>query len=237
MDQYEALRKYQEADLELERYEKEMRGSKNRKELLRLREFLLEQQNALKKIEGDVEIMGDRAEALSDEVKRMDSAISSAVRQFEEHPPEDEEEAEDQLGAMQKLVATITRYETEIAKLRKDSDTRDRQQKEIRVRSAKARAEFDKLKTVYDEEYKAASVKQAELRARVEEQEKGIDPALLKKYKAIKKHTSPAITGLHDGRCGGCNMQLPAADMNRIHTGSPYVECENCGRIILVAGA
>ena len=150
MDQYEALRKYQEADLELERYEKEMRGSKNRKELLRLREFLLEQQNALKKIEGDVDVMGDRAEALSDEVKRMDGAISSAVRQFEEHPPEDEEQAEEQLNALQKLVSTITRYETEIAKLRKDSDTRDRQQKEIRVRSAKARVEFDKLKAVYD---------------------------------------------------------------------------------------
>ncbi len=89
MDQYEALRKYQEADIELERYEKEMRSSKNRKELLRLREFLLEQQNALKKIEGDVEVMGDRAEALSDEVKRIDGAGSQAISQFEEHPPED----------------------------------------------------------------------------------------------------------------------------------------------------
>ena len=237
MDQYEALRKYQEADLELEKYEKEMRGSKNRKELLRLREFLLEQQNVLKKIEGDVEVMEDRVEALSDEVKRMDGAISQAIQQFEEHAPENEEQAEEQLNAMQKLVSTITRYETEIAKLRKDSDTRDRQQKEVRVRSAKARAEFDKLKAVYDDEFKTASVKQTELKAKVAQQEKGIDPALLTKYKAIKKHTSPVITGLHDGRCGGCNMQLPAADMNRIQTGSPYVECENCGRIILVAGA
>ena len=29
-------------------------------------------------------------------------------------------------------------------------------------------------------------------------------------------------------------MQLPAADMNKIRTGAAYVECENCGRIILV---
>ncbi len=55
-----------------------------------------------------------------------------------------------QMSAMQKLVSTITRYETEIAKLHKDSESRDRQQKEILVRSAKARAEFDKFIIGYD---------------------------------------------------------------------------------------
>ena len=236
MDQYARLRKYQEVDMELDTYEREMRGSKNRKELLRLREFLLEQQAALKKIGEDVDVMSDRLEALSDEVTRLNGAVASAVQLFEAHKPEDEAQAEEQLTALQKLTGTISRYESEIAKLRKDAEARDRQQKEIRVRSAKARAEFDRLKSVYDEEYKQASVRQAELRARVEEEEKGLEPALLQKYKAIKKHTSPPITNLHDGRCGGCNMQLPAADMNRILTGEPFIECENCGRIILVAG-
>ena len=66
------------------------------------------------------------------------------------------------------------------------------------------------------------------------EEAKGIDPELLEKYKAIKRHSTPPITRIHDDRCGGCNMQLPAADMNKIRTGAPYVECENCGRIILV---
>ena len=59
-------------------------------------------------------------------------------------------------------------------------------------------------------------------------------PPHMEKYKAIKRHSTPPITKIHDDRCGGCNMQLPAADMNKIRTGAPYVECENCGRIILV---
>ena len=42
------------------------------------------------------------------------------------------------------------------------------------------------------------------------------------------------ITRLHDDRCGGCNMQLSAADKDKVRSGLPYVECENCGRIILV---
>ena len=65
MEQYELLLKYQQADMELDQYEKEMRGNSNRKELLKHRDFLLEQQNVLKKIENDVEIMGDRMEAFS----------------------------------------------------------------------------------------------------------------------------------------------------------------------------
>ena len=63
MEQYERLWQYQQVDMELDQYEKEMRGNSNRKELLKHRDFLLEQQNVLKKIEADVEIMGDRMEA------------------------------------------------------------------------------------------------------------------------------------------------------------------------------
>lgn len=87
---------------------------------------------------------------------------------------------------------------------------------------------------IYDEEYKQASVKLEALKKKVADEAKGIEPELLDKYKAIKRHSTPPITRIHDDRCGGCNMQLPAADMNKIRTGAAYVECENCGRIILV---
>ena len=237
MEQYELLKKYQAVDMELERYEREMRSSSNRKELLKYREFLLEQQSALKKIGEEVDVMSDRIAALSDEVERLNGSITAAVSEFDEHKPENEEEAGEQIAALQKLVSTITRYETEIAKLRKDADARDRMQKEVRVRSAKARAEFDRIKVLYDEEYKKASVKLGDLQKRVADEEKGIDPALIEKYKMIKRHSTPPITTLNNGRCGGCNMQLPAADMNQIRTGARFVECENCGRIILVESA
>ena len=118
--------------------------------------------------------------------------------------------------------------------MRKDSEARDRQQREVRVRAAKARAEFDRIKVIYDDEYKVAAVKLDALKKKVAKEAEGIDPALMEKYKAIKRHSTPPITRIHDDRCGGCNMQLPAADMNKIRTGAPYVECENCGRIILV---
>lgn len=234
MEQYERLWQYQQVDMELDQYEKEMRGNSNRKELLKHRDFLLEQQNVLKKIEADVEVMSDRMEALADEITRLNGSVSEAAANLEANRPQDAEEARKQIAAVQKLLSTISRYESELAKMRKDSEARDRQQREVRVRAAKARAEFDRIKVIYDEEYKVAAVKLEALKKKVAKEAEGIDPELLEKYKAIKRHSTPPITRIHDDRCGGCNMQLPAADMNKIRTGSPFVECENCGRIILV---
>lgn len=234
MEQYELLWKYQQVDLELDQYEKEMRANPNRKELLKHREFLLEQQNVLKKIETDVDIMSDRMEALADEIVRLNGSVTEAAANYQANPPQDIEEARKQSGTIQKLLATITRYEAELAKMRKDAEARDRQQREVRVRAAKARAEFDRIKLIYDEEYKAASVKLEELKKKVAQEANGIDPVMLEKYKTIKRHSASPITHISDDRCGGCNMQLPAADMNKIRTGADYVECENCGRIILV---
>lgn len=234
MQQYELLWQYQQVDMELDQYEKEMRASSNRKELLKHREFLLEQQSVLKKIEADVEIMSDRMEALADEITRLSGAAAEAASNFEENRPQDLEEAKKQIASIQKLLTTISRYEAELAKMRKDSEARDRQQREVRVRAAKARAEFDRIKVIYDEEFKAASVKLDELKKKVAKEAGGIDPALIDKYKSIKRHAAMPITRLHDDRCGGCNMQLSAADKDKVRSGQPYVECENCGRIILV---
>ena len=128
MEQYELLWKYQQVDMELDQYEKEMRGNSNRKELLKHRDFLLEQQGVLKKIESDVEIMSDRMEALADEIERLNGSVSEAAARFEANRPVDVEETKKQIAAMQKLVSTISRYESELAKMRKDADARDRQQ-------------------------------------------------------------------------------------------------------------
>ena len=234
MQQYELLWQYQQVDMELDQYEKEMRASSNRKELLKHREFLLEQQSVLKKIESDVEIMSDRMEALADEITRLNGSVAEATANFEANRPQDLEEAKKQIASIQKLLTTISRYEAELAKMRKDSEARDRQQREVRVRAAKARAEFDRIKVIYDEEFKTASVKLDELKKKVAKEAEGIDPALIEKYKSIKRHAAMPITRLHDDRCGGCNMQLSAADKDKVRSGQPYVECENCGRIILI---
>lgn len=66
--QLELLWQYQQVDMEVERFEREMRQAPNRQKLLKQREFLMEQQNVVKRIEQEVAIMSDRMEAIRDEI-------------------------------------------------------------------------------------------------------------------------------------------------------------------------
>lgn len=231
--QLELLWQYQQVDMEVERFEREMRQAPNRQKLLKQREFLMEQQNVVKRIEQEVAIMSDRMEAIRDEIIRLQNSVADLEAQTEKNPPETVEDARKQIQQAQKLVNTITRYESELTKLRKDADLRDRHQHEARVRAAKTRAEFDQLKKIYDVEYKKQSEELERLRARAAKAAKDITPEMLERYKVIKKHSIPPMTRLQGDRCGGCNMSLPAAVLGQIRSGSAAVECENCGRIII----
>lgn len=120
--------------------------------------------------------------------------------------------------------------------MRKDGETRDRQQKEIRVRAAKTKAEFDQLKQVYNGEFTRDSAKLNQLKARVEKEAAKIDPALLARYRAVKSHATPPMAKLNNDRCGVCNMSLPSVVLHQVRTGEKLVECDNCGRILYVPG-
>lgn len=234
MEQLEMLWLYQQADMEVERFERKMRQNPNRQQLIKHRDFILEQQNVVKKVEADVAMMSDRVEALSDEIKRLQNSVQALGEQLQNNPPQDIEETRRQLEGAQKLVDTISRYESEIQKIRKDSEARDKQQHDARLRAAKARQEYERIKPAYDKEYKEQSVELEKLRARAQEAAQGIEEAYMEKYKTIKKHSLPPMTRLNSDRCGGCNMSLPAAVLSQIRTGAAAVECENCGRIILI---
>lgn len=235
MDQMQLLWNYQQADMAVDRYEREMRRSPKRQKLVKHREFLLSQQEAMKRVETDVESMSDRMDGIRAEVVRLEEELKDLQETLEEDEPETIEIAHKSLSYAQKLVTGINRCEQDLAKIRKDAETRDRQQHEIRVRAAKARAEFDALKKVYDGEYKEQSGELQKLRETADKAAQGIEPALLEKYKQIKQHSIPPIANLVDGnRCGGCNMNLPQVVLREIKMGAKSVECENCGRIVLV---
>lgn len=235
MDQIQLLWNYQQTDMTADRFEREMRKSPNRQKLLKNREFLLSQQEAMRRIEGEVEAMAERMEGLRAQVMSLEEELKDLQDTLEEEEPETIEIARKSLSSAQKIVNAISRCEQELTKIRKDAETRDRQQHEVRVRAAKVRAEFDALKKVYDLEYKEQSEKLAQLRAQAAKAGEAISPDILEKYKQIKQHSVPPIARLIDGnRCGGCNMNLPQVILRNIRMGARIVECENCGRIVLV---
>ena len=230
--QLDELWNFMQVDVEADKFENQMRLSPNRQKLLKQRNFILEQQNNMKKLEADVAVMQDRLAAVEDEAQRLSGVLSGMVEELEANPPATVEESDRRAEAAQRLADTLTRYEQELAKMRKDAEARDRQQKEIRVRAARTKQEYDQLKTVYDEEFKRDQQTLKSMRANIEKEAAKLDQALLSRYRAIKQHCTPPMAKLVDGQCGGCFMSLPSATLSELKLGEKTVECDNCGRIL-----
>ena len=228
------LWQFMQVDMEADRFENKMRQSENRQKLLKQRTFLMDQQTNMKKLESEIAVMQDRLEAIRDEADRLDKLLAAAVAEIEANPPATAEDADKRAESVQKLVDSLSRYEQELQKLRKDSETKDRQQKEIRVRAAKTKIEYDQLKQVYDTEFKKDSAQLQKLRADIEKEAAKVEPKLLERYRSIKQHCTPPMARLIDGQCSGCFMSLPSATLLELKEGNRIVECDNCGRILYI---
>ncbi len=232
--QLELLWNYMQYDMEADRFENAMRNAPDRVKLLKQRDFLLDQQNNVKRIERETAAMSDRLEAVRDESQRLQGLLDNLLKSLEENPPETIEEIERQIAAAQRLENSLQLYEQELNKMRKDSEQRDRLQKDIRLRYARTKAEYDELKKSYEVDFGRDKVKLAELKARAEKEAANVDADLMARYREVKQHVTPPIALLNGDRCGCCNMSMPAAVMNEVGSGK-LVECDNCGRILYVA--
>ena len=230
--QLEKLWQFMQVDMEADKFEAKIRQSEKRQKLLKQRNFLMDQQNNMKKLESDVAAMTDRLEAVRDDAERLQKVLTGLMEELESNPPTSEEEANARMEPVQKLMDNLTRYEQELSKMRKDAEVKDRQQREIRVRAAKTKQEFDQLKKEYDVEFKQDTVTLKDMRARTEQESGKIDSELLEKYRTIKQHCTPPMAKLIDGQCSGCFMSLPSATLLAIKEQGKLVTCDNCGRIL-----
>ena len=230
--QLDKLWQFMQVDMEADRFEAKIRQSEKRQKLLKQRNFLMDQQNNMKKLESDVAAMTDRLEAVRDDAERLQKVLTGLMEELESNPPTSEEEANARMEPVQKLMDNLTRYEQELSKMRKDAEVKDRQQREIRVRAAKTKQEFDQLKKEYDVEFKQDTATLKDMRARTEQESAKIEPDLLEKYRTIKQHCTPPMAKLIDGQCSGCFMSLPSATLLAIKEQGKLVTCDNCGRIL-----
>lgn len=230
--QLEKLWQFMQVDMEADRFEAKMRQSEKRQTLLKKRNFLMEQQTNMKKLEGDVAAMADRLEAVGDEAERLQKVLAGLLEEMESNPPKTEEEANARIDSVQKLMDNLKHYEQELSKMRKNAEVKDRQQRDIRIRAAKAKQEYDQLKAEYDVEFKDDSATLKGMRAKVEQESKGVDAAILERYQSIKQHCTPPMAKLVDGQCSGCFMSLPSATLLALKDSDRLSLCDNCGRIL-----
>ena len=175
--------------------------------------------------------MTDRLDALSDAIKMIDEQ-AAALKNKADAENTVSEDVSRLISEAKRLQNNLSGYEQEAKHIRKDAADRDRMQRDIKVRFAKYKAEYEKLKSIYDVEFKESNEKLETLKNKAAEKAKGISPELMDKYRNIKLHSVPPLARLVGNQCGGCNMSLPSAVSRSIKAGQ-LIECETCGRLIL----
>ena len=233
MSQLELLWDYQQTDIQAEAVAKEIKRSPARQKLVKYRDYLLEQQNTIKRIEEEVLTMQDRLEVLEDAVRLVEDQLNALQAKMEASEPQNLEESERYLSEAQRLMSNLNEYEAEIKRIKKDSGDRDRLQYDVKVRAARAKSEFDKLKASYDEEYKQKNEELNRLKAVLSQKAKAIDPEWMERYNSIRQHAFPPLARLNGSQCTGCNMSLPSGVVKDVTSGK-VVECETCGRMLIV---
>ena len=233
MEQTELLWQYQQADMAADAFENQIKRSPTRVALKKNRDFLVEQQNAVKRMEQEVAEMTDRVEIIKMAISRMEEQLSALSKRMETNPPADLKQAQELTRDAQKLLKDLTDYEAEMKRIQKDASDRERMEKDIRTKYAKVKTEYDKQKEAYETEFKEQQEQLAQKRAAAKEKAADIDPALLEKYALIKKHCVPPVAKLYGDQCGGCNMSLPQVTLRKFKNDVKYIECENCGRLII----
>ncbi len=233
MEQTELLWLYQQADMAADAFETEIKRSPTRIALKKNREFLVEQQNAVKRMEQEVAEMVDRVDVIKVAITRIEDQLSVLQKRMESTPPADLQQAQSLNRDAQKLLSDLGDYEQEMKRIQKDAADRDRMEKDIRIKYARVKAEYDQQKVAYEAEYKEQMKQLEQKRLEAQEKAKAIDPALLEKYAVIKKHCIPPVARLYGDQCGGCNMSLPQVTLRKFKSDAKYIECENCGRLII----
>ena len=232
MNQLNLLWSYQAADIEVERISKEIKRSPNRQQLVKYRDFLVEQQKTLSRIEEEVLAMQDRMEALRDAIQLTETQIQAIQEKLNAKEPESAEETDRYIADVKRLIGNLSGYEAEIKHIRKDSADREHLQHDVKLRAARTKKEFDKLKAVYDVEYTEMNERLSQAKAQAEEKGKGIAPVYLEKYQTIKRHSFPPLARMIGSQCTGCNMSLPSGVVRDVQSGKE-VECETCGRLLI----
>ena len=233
MEQIEMLWEFQQADMEADALENEIKRSPNRLALKKNREFLLEQQNLIKQMEEQVAEMLDRVDIITDAIGLQQEQLRTLTTRLTETPPENLEQARAFSHEAQRLMGDIQNYEQEMKRIQQDAADHDRVQKEISIKFSKVKAEYERQRVEYEEEYKEQMKTLEEKRSVAQEKGKDIEPELMERYQVIKKHCLPPVAKLVNGQCGGCFMGLPQVTLRNFKAGAKVIECESCGRMIV----
>ncbi len=232
MAQLQAILNYQEVDAKLYKMERELAGSEERKEYVKVKKFLETAPEKLDALEAKAQALKAEAEGLEKQYAKLEETLKdfenlddlvaegADVSFYKKKAQSVVEKLKKVRADLTALIASIKATDEEYKKLKKQVLSVEKKAPEIiKV--------YKELKAKKDEEKKPL---EAELSVLAKE----ISAEMLEIYKTKRKEKIfPVVGKIVGNRCPYCSMDLPLAAKNKL-SAKGWIECENhlCNRIL-----
>ena len=238
MTKLDKLFNYQTIDLKLDEINEKLKNTETRKRLQKIHDYLQKQQEAIKKLEQSLIVKQNDVDDAVEQLGKLSAEFDLLSKEIEEALKDELDSVElpyvkTLVQDQEKLYESLQRQRKRLEKVIETSDGVEDKLKGVLVNVTKAKKEFADLKKKHDLEIKDSEPEVEALKKELDTAEKGVDPALIKRYKNIKKSMTMPIVLVKDNTCPGCNMNIPTSRLTKIR-GGEILDCESCGRLIYI---
>ena len=239
MENLELLWQYQLAELELEKFEKKLKDTPTRKKMVKLHRFLQTSQSRIQEIEKLAIVRKNNISELETQNKALVADIEDLnkdISYYSECDVEElsEKEVQDLVKNCEQVYDNIVGIKKQLTHLKQELDKTDKEIREIYIKMKAAKTEYDALKAEHAKEIASGQTERAALKTRIDQAAQKVPADLMEEYRRIKGFRQNPVALLENDRCSGCRMQLPSGVASQVTSSKKPVECENCGRILIV---
>lgn len=233
--QVQLLWEYQQLDLQIAGVEKTLRGSATRRKLAQARDYIVDSQNLMKKMEADAGELRISYDSIRQRYENLSMDLDSLSGYVAES---DENTSMQEMERMRKeaadIQATLNRQERELQRIIEHLGRIEANVAKITANVPRAKRDYTELKAVYDKEAAAITAQTAPIRQKMQALEGKLNPKMLQRYGSIKKTRINPLAPVRNSRCTGCNMELPSVALKQVVENGKVLECENCGRLLFI---
>lgn len=221
--------RYQQIDGELRKLEKELAQLPERKKAAELQNDLKAGQTRLAVVEQNAQKTSEnfsKAKAYYDDLFIKIETLSKTIAEA------DLDKVRELQRAKSNFYQMIEKLEKELSKINAQLTMVNNEYNSIIKNAKLAKTQLDTLKIKFNESKQKLEPQIEKLKADLAAQAKKVDKTTLEKYNNKRESKFPVFVKNINGTCGGCRMAISASKMREFNS-SVYIECENCGRIII----
>lgn len=220
--------KYQELDLEIQKIENEIVENADRKNAIKMQQYLKDYQSKL------VEL-NKKAKALADNFAKYKEIFNQMAQNLElitkNLSSEDEKKIDGLIEASDAITGNLVKLEKKLTEVSVESGNVQNEYNNIMKSARNCKSNLEKYKNSFNSAKTELENQIASKKEELESLSKKVDKQLLAKYKQKRTDKAKVFVEEINGRCGGCRMEISVSKLAKLKN-EGMIECENCGRII-----